>query len=143
MTGLLPVIRQEGAGWRRRFGRRNASIFVDIPGTILGDGDYLFGSPGSEEAGTGTVSVNGTVVASFSKWFSHRYKFPITFKDDVKIFGRWWDTKFFFGTPPRDREVFYNMTVPELPTWGMMLIGFAGLGYAGWRRSAWRRPTAA
>jgi hypothetical protein len=29
----------------------------------------------------------------------------------------------------------YEVTVPESPTWAMMLIGFAGLGYAGYRAS--------
>jgi hypothetical protein len=30
----------------------------------------------------------------------------------------------------------YTVTVPEAPTWAMMLAGFAGLGYAGYRRRA-------
>ena len=29
----------------------------------------------------------------------------------------------------------YEVTVPESPTWVMMLIGFAGLGYTGYRAS--------
>jgi hypothetical protein len=32
-----------------------------------------------------------------------------------------------------------NGTVPEISTWAMLLLGFAGLGYAGYRKS---RPTA-
>jgi hypothetical protein len=31
--------------------------------------------------------------------------------------------------------------VPEPSTWGMMLVGFAGLGYAGYRRA--KEPRAA
>jgi PEP-CTERM motif len=34
-------------------------------------------------------------------------------------------------------------TVPEPSTWGMMLLGFAGLGYAGWRRTRQARPASA
>jgi hypothetical protein len=35
----------------------------------------------------------------------------------------------------------YTVTVPELSTWAMLLIGFAGLGFAGYQsgREAWRR----
>ena len=36
--------------------------------------------------------------------------------------------------------VLYSPTVPELSTWAMMLLGFAGLGYAGYRRA--REPRA-
>ena len=31
--------------------------------------------------------------------------------------------------------VLYSPTVPEPSTWGMMLLGFAGLGFAGYRRA--------
>jgi hypothetical protein len=34
----------------------------------------------------------------------------------------------------------YEVTVPESPTWVMMLIGFAGLGYAGYRASRKTAP---
>ena len=39
---------------------------------------------------------------------------------------------FSFGTGP-DTFVDGTPAVPELSTWAMMLIGFAGLGYAAWR----------
>jgi hypothetical protein len=34
-------------------------------------------------------------------------------------------------------------TVPEPPTWAMMLLGFAGLGFAGYRASRKSGPLAA
>jgi hypothetical protein len=39
---------------------------------------------------------------------------------------------------PGDPGIAWAIAVPEVSTWAMMLIGFAGLGYAGWRGS--RKP---
>jgi PEP-CTERM motif len=44
-------------------------------------------------------------------------------------------------TPPTGVSV--GSAVPEPSTWGMMLIGFAGLGYAAVRRKGARRPVSA
>ena len=43
-----------------------------------------------------------------------------------------------------DGEFSYTLTisaVPEPSTWGLMLLGFAGLGLAGYRRSVKAAPT--
>jgi hypothetical protein len=50
------------------------------------------------------------------------------------------------GVPPFPFDVAFQMEVsgvatPELSTWAMMVLGFAGLGYAGYRRA--REPRAA
>jgi hypothetical protein len=54
--------------------------------------------------------------------------------------------KFPFGTNVVNGSVdvgqsFASLNVPEISTWAMMLVGFAGLGFAGYRRS--REPRAA
>jgi hypothetical protein len=33
-------------------------------------------------------------------------------------------------------QVDISFTTPELSTWAMMLVGFAGIGYVGWLRMA-------
>jgi hypothetical protein len=37
------------------------------------------------------------------------------------------------GKPSAVSFTFSNATVPEPPTWAMMLTGFAGLGFIGYR----------
>jgi len=40
-------------------GNTYALNYSDIPGSILTDGDIMFGSPGNEEVGNGTLTLNG------------------------------------------------------------------------------------
>jgi hypothetical protein len=51
---------------------------------------------------------------------------------------------------PQDYRIFLSAgienigptsAVPEMPTWAMMLVGFAGLGFAGYRRVRQPRGT--
>jgi PEP-CTERM motif len=46
-----------------------------------------------------------------------------------------------FGGLDEALQTTFSLTVPEPSTWGMMLIGFAGIGFAGYRAS--RRTAAA
>jgi hypothetical protein len=44
-----------------------------------------------------------------------------------------------FSFPSTDITSTFQPGVPELPSWGLMLLGFAGLGFAGHRASRKRR----
>jgi hypothetical protein len=44
-----------------------------------------------------------------------------------------------FSFPSTDITSTFQPGVPELPSWGLMLLGFAGIGFAGYRASRKRR----
>jgi hypothetical protein len=126
------------------YGGNTASVAISIPGTLLAGGNFMFGSPGSPEAGSGTLTVNGTTTdIEFGVDFKLQY-FPPAFLDSVYVD----ETKVWIKSygPGLFLTAMYNeVPVPEPSTWTMMLIGFAGLGYAGWRRAptaTQRRPEA-
>jgi hypothetical protein len=125
------------------YGGNTASTEFSVVGTILPSGSYMFGTPSNGEAGGGTITLNGAVVADPSDWWSY-ILYPIYFypphqyywRDDIFIpgWGVWWNTEGYGPYPPFPHS-FYNGTVPELSTWAMMALGFGGLGYAGFRRA--------
>ncbi|MGB8368821.1 MAG: PEP-CTERM sorting domain-containing protein [Limisphaerales bacterium] len=117
-------------------GADSATADVVIPGTILGEGDYMFGSPGNEEAGSGSFLLDGVPVGGAwlaSGWYSGHTNPDGSGWDDIRF---WWGTIPTFWSAPTSTApfVFTNTTIPEPSTLSLLSIGAVSLLARHWRR---------
>jgi hypothetical protein len=105
----------------------NISAYALTPGTDYLVGAYL-GSPGiasslnTGQGGSGSYNPLITVIQDQFSNFNSAFSFPES--TDSNPGGAWLGANFNLGS-----------SVPELSTWAMMALGFAGLGLAGHRAS--------
>jgi hypothetical protein len=116
-----------------------ATADLSIPGTILGPGNFMFGTPGNPEAtADGSITLSDPIVITILGKYSYFKIDDVYFDDTVWRIGprRYLiriNSYLYFtgdGTGVGNRGIL----VPEPSTWAMVLLGFAGLGYVGWRR---------
>ena len=113
-----------------------ADHYFFVPQVELSDGTFLWLSAPRPIGASGTPFPLG--FTDLQSWT----------RDDPGIAPDWLrvGTDIVGGTPAPTFNAAFSLNgsvVPELSTWAMMLLGFAGLGFAGYRRARRARPASA
>ena len=113
-----------------------ADHYFFVPQVELSDGTFLWLSAPRPIGASGTPFPPG--FTDLQTWT----------RDDPGIAPDWLrvGTDIVGGTPAPTFNAAFSLNgsvVPELSTWAMMLLGFAGLGFAGYRRARRARPASA
>ena len=113
-----------------------ADHYFFVPQVELSDGTFLWLSAQRPIGASGTPFPLG--FTDLQSWT----------RDDPGIAPDWLrvGTDIVGGTPAPTFNAAFSLNgsvVPELSTWAMTLLGFAGLGFAGYRRARRARPASA
>jgi hypothetical protein len=136
ITDLTATTFQVTLAYAMTAGGNSASIDYVIPGTVGADGSIMYGSPGNDDAGTGTLTVNGVPFLNLVEWSYIYPKKGKPIRDDIKILGRWFSFSSHEDDPLGGRSgglIGTISTVPE-PDTGM-LAGLALLSAAAFSAS--------
>jgi hypothetical protein len=107
-------------------GSNTASIDYVIPGTVGATGTVMFGSPGNEEAGTGTVTINGREQHNLVEWSYIHTKTGRAIRSDIVILGHvfWFNNLDDQPIGGRSGGLFGSIeSVPEPPAHALLAIG--------------------